>query len=410
MPTNLEAPFSVTEANNLFKTDFKEYADDAFNTDMYLWSEMESVPMTGEGTEFPVPFGYSGGGSFGSPGEANTATYGKVQLVDKAIFQRAKVQNRAIELSMSSKGAFVKAMEEVISKAVENMGWLKSFTLFGDGTGAAGVINTGGVTDNGGGSFTVVVGASASAWKEANFEEKAFYNIGDGQTDLFECTAVDPSTREVTFQRQAVGSYTPVDADIIYINKGDEYGAPLGLAGIFDAEVNGVDALYGITCVRRWVTTIDDTAGPISHARINNLMASIERKVGKKRMPNIACTSYEQMAKLNNISESDKRYTQINVKPKGAKYSKTVGFDGIQVLTSRGAITVLADKFCEPDRMYFLNTDQMKRYTVTDGWFTKDGTTFLRELDSDSMEARLIFRGQYYIAPTYQAMLDELTV
>lgn len=408
MSTNLEAPFSLTEANALFKTDFKEYADDTYNTDVYAWSKMNEKKMEGKETKFPVPFGYAGGISGTSPGEANVADYREATLTDKSLFARSKIKNQAIDISLTSKGAYVKAMEETITKTVEMMQWFYSFCLFGDGTGTAGTIKaSAGVTDNGGGSYTVIVGEGASTFKAANFEERLFYNIGSGETDLFECTLVDESTRAVTFQRQAGGTKVPANADAIFIQK-LENAAPMGLEGL-GAKVIGGTA-YGITLTRRFVFATDSTGGAISHAKINNLVAAVEKKVGKKNMPDTAFTSYTQMAKLNNISESDKRYSPINVKPSGSKFTKTIGFDGIQILTSRGPINVFADKFCKDSDFWLINMGKSDRYQVPgSGWFAKDGTTFLRETDSDSMEARYLWRGENYIPLCYQALMSGLS-
>lgn len=410
MSTNLEAPFSLTEANALFKTDFKEYEDDTYNTDIVAYSYMNEKPMTGKQTEFPVPFGYAGGASGTRPGETNTALYSTATLTDKSLFVRAKISCRAIDASLSSKGAFVKAMQETIEKAVEMMVWFKSFCFWGDGTGKAGTLKaSGAVTDNGGGSYTCIIGESASGWKAANFEERLFYNIGTGSTDLFECISVDESTRAVTFQRQAGGTVIPADGNAVFIQM-LENAAPMGLEGLAAKATIGVDSAYGITCNRRWIFVRDTSGGAISHPKINNFMAAIEKRTGKKAMPTHAFTSYVQLAKLYNLSENDKRYQVINIKPKGDKYKKVVGFDGIQILTSRGPIQVFADKFCKDDEMYFLNMDKVDRYQMPNsGWFAKDGTTFLREVDDDQMEARNIWRGENYIPLAWMGYMNGLS-
>lgn len=408
MSTDLESQFSLTEANALFKTDFKDYADDTYNTDIYAWSKMNEKKMEGKQTEFPVPFGYAGGISGTSPGEANVADYRTARLTDKSLFARSKIKNQAIDISMSSKGAFVKAMEETISKTVEMMEWFYSFCLFGDGTGKAGTIKaSGGVTDSGGGLYACIMGEGASTFKAANFEEKVFYNIGTGETDLFECTLVTESTRSVSFQRQAGGTKVPTGSDAVFIQK-LENAAPMGLEGVAAKAIS--DTTYNIVGNRRWVFVKDTDGGAISHSKINNILAACEKRMGKKNMPDSAITSYLQMAKLNNISESDKRYMPVNVKPNGGKFSKTVGFDGIQILTSRGPINVFADKFCKDSDFYLLNMAKNDRYqTPGCGWFSKDGTTFLRETDEDSMEARYIWRGENYIPLAYQALISGLS-
>jgi hypothetical protein len=190
MGTNLQANFDITEANNLFKTDFKEYQEAVYNKDMLLYSQLDKVPMTGKLTEFPVPFGYQGGIGMGSIPEANVADYQDVSFNHVKMYAVSRIARDAIAASMSSKGAFVKGMQETIDKTVEAMEWQHSFALFGNSDGSMGTLKaSGAVTDNGGGNYSCIVGEAALTFKEANFEERLFVNFGSG-TDLFEITTV----------------------------------------------------------------------------------------------------------------------------------------------------------------------------------------------------------------------------
>lgn len=407
MGTNLQANFDQTEAANLFKTDFKEYAEAVYNTDMLLWGQIDKPVMTGKQTTFPVPFGYQGGGGFGNIPEANVADYQDVVFSHKKLYASSRIARDAIASSMSSKGAFVKAMQETVDKTVEMMEWLYSFTLFGNGDGIAGTIkSSAGVTDNGGGSYSVIIGADATEFKEANFEERLFYNIGSGNTDLFECTAVVAATRTVTFQRQAGGTNVPANSDNIYI-QGGQSSAPEGLKKVCDATSS---TLYDVTVGRRWQSyQVDNASAAIDYALLNDCVAQNQKKVGKKNMIKTCVTSYIQMAKLMNASEDHKRYTLTNMKPKGKGFDAVAGFDGIQVMTPNGAISVFPEKFCEDDRFYGLNPSFIKAFTMPkSGWATDDGTTYLRVADEDNYEARYAWYGQIYIAPTYQFRIKSL--
>lgn len=410
MPSNLQANFDITEANNLFKTDFKEYAENVYNTDMLLWSQCEKPEMTGKKTEFPVPFGYQGGISMGSLGEANVADYQDVNFTHEKLYGVSRIARDAVAASMSSKGAFVRGMQETIDKTVESMEWLFSQVLYGNGDGSlATVKSSSGVTDNGGGNFSVILGETATdfdGFKEANLEERMFVNFGSG-TDLFEIISVDPSTRTIVVQRESAGSDAPTESDVVYLQKSKD-AAPNGLKQVLDAASS---SLYGVTVGRRWQAHQLNPAAAIDFNLINNALASNQRKVGKKNMVDIAVTSYTQMAKIMNLSEDQKRYDIITLKPKGMENLDTViGFSGIQIMTPNGPIKLFAEKFVEDDRLYMLNSKQIKIYTMPkSGWVTDDGTTYLRVADEDNFEARYAWYGQNYIAPTYQVRIKGLS-
>lgn len=407
MSTNLQANFDITEANKLFKYDFKEYAEAVYNNDMLLWSQIDKPQMQGKLTVFPVPFGFQGGVGAGSIPEANVADYQEVSFTHKKLYAVSRIARDAVAASMTSKGAFVRAMNETVDKTVEAMEWQYSFFLFGNGDGVAGTIkSSGGVTDNGGGSYSVIIGADDTAFKEANFEERLFYNIGTGNTDLFECTAVTPSTRTITFQRQSGGTNVPANSDPIYL-QGSYQNAPNGLAQVCDATSS---TLYAVNVGRRWQAhQVDNASAAIDYALLNDAVANNQTKVGKKNMVNLGVTSYIQMSKLMNASEDFKRYETTNIKPKGKGFDAVVGFDGIQIMTPNGAINMFAEKFCEKDRLYLLNSNFIKAYTMPkSGWATDDGTTYLRVADEDNYEARYTWYGQFYIAPTYQVRIKGL--
>ena len=410
MATNLQANFDITEANNLFKTDFKEYAENVYNNDMLLWSQIDKPEMTGKKTEFPVPFGYQGGISMGTLGEANVADYQDVNFTHNKLYGVSRVARDSIAASMSSKGAFVRAMQETIDKTVEMMEWLFSQVLWGNGDGSLGTaLSSSAVTDNGGGDYDVIMGESATDFtnfKEANFEERLFVNFGSG-SDLFEITSVTPSTRTISVQREAGGTDVPADGDVVYLQRSKD-AAPNGIRQVLDATSG---SLYDVTVGRRWQAFQNAVSAAIDFNVINDALAENQKKVGKKNMVNLAATSYTQMAKIMNLSEDQKRYEIVNLKPKGMEGLKNVvGFDGIQIMTPNGPIKLFAEKFVEDDRLYMLNTNQIKAYTMPkSGWVTDDGTTYLRVADEDNFEARYAWYGQIYIAPTYQVVLTGLS-
>lgn len=403
MASNLQAAFGITEANNLFKTKFLQYAEAVFNSSTPLLSQIQKVDtFTGKKLEFPVPFGYQGGVGTGSLPEANVADYQDVTINPKKSYAVTRVEREAIYASMDSEGAFVRAMQETIDKTVEAHVWNASRMLFGSGDGTLGTIDAGGVVDNGSGNYTLTI--SAATWKEANFEERMFINVETGNTDLFEVESVDPDNTAITVQRSSAGTQVPAATDEIFL-QGSEDNDFHGLKEVCDATTG---TLYGVSVARRWQSYQYAAASAgINPDLLNKVMINVEKKCGKA--PKLLVTSYTQYEKILNQMEDQKRYSLTSMSPRDKKLEGVVSFEGVQFMSSAGPVKLFADKFCEEDRVYALNTDFIKMYRrPKSGWHTDDGTTFLRVADEDTLEARYSTYGNLYIAPTYQGVITGL--
>ncbi|MCK5666375.1 MAG: hypothetical protein KAI17_22950, partial [Thiotrichaceae bacterium] len=83
----------------------------------------------------------------------------------------------------------------------------------------------------------------------------------------------------------------------------------------------------------------------------------------------------------------------------------------VEFMSTRGPIGIFADRFCDDDRMYFLNDNFIEVHHRPDfGWFDDDGTVFLRESNSDEDSARYGGYFQNYITPTAHGVLTGLAV
>lgn len=408
MTTNLNADFNYSNLDALFKNKYLKYYTNVFNTSNPTWNRIRKTnDFTGKKLEFPVPTSYKGGVGSGSLPETAPADYGDVQILSKKVYATDKVDRETIMAAMSDEGAFVKAMAECIKKTVEADVWNHNRILFGNGDGSLGTIKTSaGVTDNGSGNYTLIIGDSASEFKEANFEENMFVNFSTG-TDLFEIQTVTPSTRTIVVQRQAGGSDVPVETNVCYL-QGSKDNDPHGLKLVLDATSS---TMYNVTVGRKWQAYQEDASTGISTDLMNKVMTRVEKKVGTP--PNLIVTSYVQFEKLLNLMEDDKRYEMTSRAPRGYEGVKGVlSFSGIQFMSSRGAIDIFPDKFCEDDRMYFLNTDHIVYYRrPNSGWVKEDigGNGYLRVAEEDKFEARLATYGNIFIAPTFHGRIKGLT-
>ena len=407
MSTNLESEFNLSDVNmdGLFKIKFWRYYENTFNSFNPTWSQIEKTSdFVGKRIEFPVPTTYKGGVGAGSLPESNTAVYADVTVTSKKIYATDKIDRETIKAAMTSEGAFVQALAESVKKTVEADMWNHNRMLFGDGTlGTAKA--SGAVTDNGSGNYSVIMGEGASTFKEANFEEQMFVNFGTG-TDLFEITTVTPSTRTIIVQRQAGGTNVPAAADIVYM-QGSKDNELTGLKTALDATSS---TLYSVTVGRKWQAYQEDASTGITIDLMNKVMTRVEKKVGV--VPDLIVCSFIQYEKLLNLLEDQKRYQLTTMAPKAKNLQGVVSFDGIQFMSSRGAVKVYPDKFCDDDRMYFLNTDHIKYFRRPDSGWVKDdigGNGYLRVSEEDKFEARFATYGEIFIAPTFHGRIKGLT-
>ncbi len=305
-----------------------------------------------------------------------------------------------MKAAMSDEGSFVRATKEVVKKGVES--WMRNMSriLFHDGTGSVGVLEANAT----GSAAAPVCLITAASFKEANFEEKDILNNA-ATTEQYEVTSVDPDNRLVTLARLTGSTdLTSTGSGITLHMQGSKDNDPQGIKGVLDATSS---TKYGISIDRRWKAyQLDVNSATISPDIMNKVMLNVEKKCGKA--PNLIVTSYLQFEKLLNILEDQKQYT---LEPRAKDLKGQISFNGISFMSSRGAIGIFADRFCENDRMYFLNDDKIQIYHRPDfGWFDDDGTVFLRKASSDAYEARYGGYLEVYIDPNFHGVVTDLNV
>jgi len=396
------AEFNLVDQTNLFKINYYKKSDNMYNSANVLQGRIKKrYDFTGKQRFVSTPMSFSGGVGSGSLPTSNAGNYKGAIIESKSVYATCQIERESIKASANNAGAFVQATKETVKKTVESYMRNSSRILFGTGDGSLGVIDAGGVTDNGGGNYTLVI--SAATWKEANFEEKDYINIETGVSDLFEIESVAPATREVTVQR-ITGAQVPVATDELFM-QGSEGNDPMGLKGVADVAIAQAGTLYGIAYERRWSMTEEDAGGAgITVDRMNQVMLDVERKFGQT--PNMIMCGYAQFQNILALLEDQKVYNLPNRNVKG-----NLSFQGVEFMSTRGPIGIFVDRFCEDERVYFLNDNFIECHHRPDfGWFDDDGTVFLRKDGIDSYEAR--YGGYYenYITPTAHGVLHNLAI
>jgi hypothetical protein len=393
------AQFNLTDQSALFKTKFGKLSENAYNSaNVMLATIKKEYSFVGEDMKVAVPTFFAGGVGSGSLPTANPASAAKATIVAKKVYATTEIDREALKASMGNEGAFVEAMKWNVQKTVEAFNRNASRILFNDGTGALGTISA-----NATGSATApVIVITAATWVEGHWEENDYVNCGT-DASVFNVVSVVPSTRTVTLARlSGTLDLTSAGSGLIVYMQNSKDNDPQGLKGVCDATSG---TLYNVTVGRRWQATQIAAGGSgISEDILNELVIKIQYKCGKA--PKKIITSYTQYRKILNFLEDHKVYY---VEPRANELKGKISFSGIEYISDAGPIGIFADRMCEDDRMYGVNTDFITAQHRPDfGWFDDDGTVFLRLQSSDAYGARYGGYYQNYIIPTFQGVVTGL--
>jgi len=396
------ATFNLTTQSALFKTKFGKLSENAYNSaNVMLGTIKKEYQFVGEDMKVAVPTFFSGGVGSGLLPTPNPASAAKATLTAKSVYATTEIQREAIKASSSDEGAFVEALKWNVQKSVEAFNRNASRILFGDGSGALGTTTAAVAT---GTAANPVVIISSASWVEGHWEENDYVNV-DSLTSVWRIDTVVPSTRTISLTRiSGADDLTAIaTAKIIYMQN-SKNNDPLGLKGVCDATAG---TLYGVNVGRRWQATQIAAGGSgVSEDVLNELIISVQYKCGKT--PKKIMTSYTQYRKILNFLEDHKVYS---VEPRASELKGKISFSGIEYLSDGGPIGIFADRMCEDDRIYAVNTDFITAHHRPDfGWFDDDGTVFLRLSTTDAYGAR--YGGYYenYIIPSFQGVVTGLAI
>ena len=405
---------STSDIQALFKIKYEKLSQNIYNSaNVMLGRVKKSYNFVGEEMRIAIPQSFSGGVGSGSLPTANKAKYGKAQLLSKKVYARVDIDRETIKAASKDEGAFVRAMNEVVKKAVESYNRNLSRILFNDGSGKLGTIAS---ASHSGGVVTITLDSN---FKEANFEEMDLVDLipsgqstagksGTAARDGLEITSVDPDNKQITVAGDASLASALSAGDFVCMQNSFK-NDPEGLKGVVLKDTTSGNKHYDLQRDRKW-SSIEEAAGgaAISTDLLNKVMLKVEKKCGK--VPNLIMCSYEQYEKILNLLEDQKRYTVPTRAGLKKANGADISFSGVEFMSTSGPVGIFPDRFCEKDRVYFLNDSHIHIYHRPDfGWFDDDGTVFLRKTDEDSYEARYGGYFQIYINPAFHGVLTGLS-
>jgi hypothetical protein len=398
--------FSIQEASALFKIHYDKLSQNVYNSaNVLLGRVKKSYDFVGKKRHIAVPQSFSGGVGSGKLPKANTAKYAEALIESKKVYAVVDIDRETIKAAMKDEGSYIRATKEVVEKGVESFMRNMSRILFNDGTGSLATLDGATAITGTGTEIDPYVAILSASAKEANIEERDLVNAGNEET-LLEVLDYNPDTKEI----QLCGTSALLaggDNTVTLYMQNSRNNDPEGIKGVLDATSG---SKYSIDIARRWKSVqIDAASAAISTDLMNSAMLKVEKRTGK--VPNLILTSYLQFQKLLQLQEDHKRYPIPNRAGVKDKNGSVLSFSGVQFMSTSGPVPVVAERFCEDDRMYFLNDNFIHIYHRPDfGWFDDDGTVFLRKAEADEYEARYGGYLQVYINPNYHAVISGLSV
>lgn len=409
------AKFSLTDTSAMFLTLFEGRSANMYNSENVMEGRIKkNYKFVGKQMNLETQLSFSGGVGSALLPVANTSKVEQQVVTAKKVYARCLVDRESLKAASSTKGAFQTFLGYPIKKTVESYMRNLSRINFSDGTGILGRGNAVAPTGAGTTGSPYLVTIRLSDWKLANWEEKDYVqyvsgmNAGDNLggsaeggttvTNLLEIVAVNPSTRVVSLVGTSpalatlVSGPTALPTTSGFCMQRSYLQDPNGFGNVLTATSG---TLYGITVQRRWQASQVDAAGAgLITDMLNEVMLLVEKTFGK--VPNMLVMNYNQFQKLLAQLENQKVYNLPNRNVKGS-----LSFSGIEFMSTRGAIGIFTDRFCDEDKVYALNDNFISRSHRPDfGWFKDDGTVFLRAADLDEYEARYGGYFENVIVPT----------
>ena len=414
---------SLSSFSSYMKTKYGKVSDNVYNSSTPVLMKVNRVnDFVGEDKQFPIPTGYEGGVGSGSLPVAGQSNAEKVTITTKKVYARTEIQRQLMKQASRKEGAFVKALGHKMGKSVESYVRNTSRMLFNDGTGslAIGSASAANVTGAGttGSPYIVEIKSQKSTTapittnKRANLEKKDLINVNSETTNLEIVDVAVASDFDITIQ--LVGTSTRLAAlagagpfaaaDTLYM-QGSKDTDIEGLRGVCDATSG---SKYGITIKDRWQSFQKAATGSISEDLLMEMILGVHEQSGQS--VDLIVGSYKQWRKLNNILE-DKKEIKVSPKFGSEKLKAKVGFNAISVKSPFNKdVPIVIDRFCEDDRVYFLNTKHITLMHAPDhGWFDEDGTIFMRKANDDAYEARYGGYKENFILPSFQGVLTGLS-
>lgn len=322
-------------------------------------------------------------------------------------YHDASVATETVLSTRDDRGAFTRAVTLITDDALRNLGLDQAISMYGDGTGLRGNVSS--TTTLASNQLVLSIADSALLF-EVGMEldlcaagtqtPRAYGSAGHGlyvigvdriNGILSIGTTLNPATASAcNITDSTNGIPTAAVGDGVFV-RGDENAKMTGLqawipynpsAGFLATSFLGVNR--GIDPVRLAGNWLDGSQLSVEEAMIQG--ATNVKKQSSMGIDHVflGYSKYAQLLK----SQSAKVVIEEQVNP-------DVSFEGVELLTSSGRVSVVPDRNCPPNRMFGLNLGSWDFIHLGDPVqvFNYDGNTWLRQPSDDGMEIRFFSLG-----------------
>ena len=352
-----------------------------------------------EGKLYPLPLLIENNQSIGAnftaaKAVAGSSDYDSFNLTRNKKYGFANIDGETARASRSDKGAFVAALKIEIDSTKKAVVDSIAADLFGNGTGALGVVSTYTTSSN------VLVLATADdivdfhvgmrivIFNSTNATARAGGATVGGVTNTFEITARDAIAGSFTLNADPTSI---VSTDLIF-RAGDRGAVCQGLeAWIPSTAPASNDSFFGVNrSVDRSRLAGIYVAAAASDSKIETTLIDgvslLNREGGR---PDMIWISFKKYAELTvELGSKVNYYRQAVDDAKDAAF----GFRGLMLDTAFGPIKVMADQHCPDTHAFVLDMKSWALYSVGPAPMIDelDGNMLLRDPASDAVEARIV--------------------
>lgn len=416
MATQFQGTFSKTTATALYQRKYGQAHIEAYDTSLPLTSQiMKKYGLSGydstDDASFYEMIELSSGGGFGATGSSTLPAASQNKRIQTKfgalpVYYRSRWDRLAMRLT-KNEGAFVDGLKEearrasmVFNRFVETQMFMEkeldgSSNLIGSGKLGA-LASSASVTGSNPYTFTM-----ASGYNKHMFEVGDIVNIEAGNTDEFEIQDITSTT--LTVYRNS-GSQVPANSDEVFAQLSEDTSI-LGIEG--NLSMASSELLYGNTYQYRWQPGYNAAVSAgISVSAINAAVNEIDKLSGA--CPDMMICSHDVWSDLAEQFEDQKRYVDVTSANKDIK--AVLNWKALEYVCPKGSIKIHASRFCPQTTAYLLNTKKMRLHHVeAPGWFTDDGSMFLRETGTDTYEGRFGAYMNFWCHPIYHGRLHTIS-
>lgn len=297
----------------------------------------------------------------------------------------ASIDNETLEASQNDAGAFLEAATNEIDSAFLSASRSMATSLFRDGSGKIGTINT------------TVTGTTLTLEEPndiVNFEvgmEIQFANpTGPALRDSGEAIGISSVNRDAGTMvvDAALSTISGLTASDLILQEGDISSKVSGLEAWIPSSVTSA-AFFGVNrsvdATRLGGLRVTGTGMPIEEA----LITGANRIAREGGAPNYCFMNYDKFAELEKSLGSKVQYVDVQA-------SAEIGFRGMMIHGPRGPIKVIGDQNNQDNIAWMLDLSKWSLYSLgrAPKILSQDGLRLLRESDADAVEVRVGYYAQ----------------